>query len=382
MHCQCAQTLGSRTLVTQLVRTAITIVMLSAVLSCRPSQASEPSEPLAANTDDVRTWPDLPTSCGICFAHSYQSRGARGYGTNASNRSLTRLDSIGTGAISLTPFGYQSITGTSIRSSENFPGGETSDALRTDIERAHEHGMVVMMKPHIWPAGGWRGELAPNPGDGGWEAWFESYTAFMMHWARLAESTGTEWLVVGVELKTATLTETDRWRALITELRTVYSGHLTYAANWDEVSQVQFWDDLDAVGVQMFAPLADEGAPITRDTVVEAANRWLTDFSRVADDVGKPLILTEAGVINREGSLVRPYEWPNDRSEVATEMGNTHQRWAYEAIAETFGAAENVIGIYWWKVFTDLNSNEEGDVGFVPLDKPAEQVLTSICSPG
>jgi hypothetical protein len=295
---------------------------------------------------------------------------------------LDRLSEIGTGAISLTPFGYQSLTGTSIRTSENFPGGETSSAMRIDIERAHEHGMVVMVKPHIWPAGGWRGELAPNPGAGGWEAWFVSYTAFMMNWARLAEETGAEWLVVGVELKTATLTETERWRALIAELRTVYSGHMTYAANWDEVSQIQFWDDLDAVGIQMFAPLATEGVLSTKQTTVEAASRWLAEFSRVAAESDKPIILTEAGVMNRENALVRPYEWPNDRSEAATEIGDTHQRWAFEAIAETFGTAENVIGIYWWKVFTDLNTNEEGAVGFVPLDKPAEQVLISICAPG
>ncbi len=367
--------------VTTFIRFALAIGLLSALISCRPSQASEPTAAPATDPGEARMWPDTPTTCGVCFAHSYQSRGTRGYGTRASERSIDRLDEIGTGAISLTPFGYQSLRGTSIRSSNNFPGGETTEAMRADIERAHEHGMVVMIKPHIWPAGGWRGELAPNPGEGGWEAWFESYTTFMMEWALLAESTGAEWLVVGVELKTATLTETDRWRALIAELRTVYSGHLTYAANWDEVSQVQFWDDLDAVSVQMFAPLADEGTPITRETVVEAANRWLNQFSRVAETVEKPLILTEAGVINRENALIRPYEWPNDRSEVATELGNTHQRWAYEAIAETFGAAENVIGIYWWKVFTDLNSNEEGEVGFVPLDKPAEQVLISICAP-
>lgn len=322
--------------------------------------------------------PATAAACGICFAHSYQSRGSRGYGTSASAETLDRIAELGVRSISLTPFGYQTLTGTTIRSSENLPGGETSNAMGVEVVRCHERDITVMVKPHLWVTAGWRGELAPDPAAGGWDAWFEAYTSFIVEWARFAEEADADWFVVGVELKTAS-TRTDDWREVIRRVREVYDGRLTYAANWDEVEQVEFWDALDAVGVQMFAPLATEGESPTRESVRTAAERWLERFRAVSSAVERPIILTEAGVINRADALVRPYVWPNNPREARTELGDQHQEWAYLALTETFGAADDVLEIYWWKVLTDPDTREEGPVGFSPLGKPAADVISSVC---
>ena len=365
----------------RVVKTVLALALLS-VSACRGSAASElpaaAPEPVAEPAEGTNA-SSSATSCGVCFAHSYQSRGARGYGTDASATSLERLDDIGIRAVSLTPFGYQNARGgISIRSSERFPGGENSEVMRTDITRCREQGMTVMIKPHLWITGAWRGEIIPDPALGGWEAWFVSYTEFILEWARFAETSAADWFVVGVELKTSS-TQTELWRALIAAVREVYSGRITYAANWDEVGQIDFWSDLDAVGVQMFAPLAEEGEAPTEQSARDAAARWLEEYRVISAAAERPLILTEAGVINRANSLVRPYEWPTNAGEESTPTGELHQRWAYEAIIETFGQADDVIGIYWWKVFTDLETREEGAVGFSPLDKPAEEVLRDAC---
>ena len=359
-------------------RWIVLALALALATGCRGSAASPPqadSNPVPAGAETEAS----PTSCGICLAHSYQARGARGYGTNASEGSLNRLSEIGIGAISLTPFGYQNARGAvTIRSSEGFPGGENTDVMRIDAERARAHGMTVMVKPHLWITGAWRGEIVPDATLGGWEAWFVGYTEFILEWARFAEEIEADWFVVGVELKTSS-THTELWRQLIATIREVYSGQLTYAANWDEVGQIEFWSELDAVGVQMFAPLAEEGVPATAQSAREAAARWLETFWTTSNAAERPLILTEADVINHANSLVRPYEWPTNAREESTPEGELHQRWAYEAIIETFGRADDVLGIYWWKVFTDLETREEGDVGFSPLDKPAETLLREIC---
>ena len=45
---------------------------------------------------------------------------------------------------------------------------------------------------------------------------------------------------------------------LIGDVRRVYTGTLTYGANWgDEVEQITFWDALDLVGVSFYEPLTD-----------------------------------------------------------------------------------------------------------------------------
>jgi hypothetical protein len=49
----------------------------------------------------------------------------------------------------------------------------------------------------------------------------------------------------------------DEWRALISNIRKVYSGKLIYAANFhEEYEHVKFWDALDYIGVQAYFSLA------------------------------------------------------------------------------------------------------------------------------
>jgi hypothetical protein len=80
-------------------------------------------------------------------------------------------------------------------------------------------------------------------------------------------------------------------------------------ANWDEVENIAFWDALDAVGVQMFAPLHSGGSKPTYASVLAAAKRWQNNEA-IGKRFGRPLILTEAGVVNMVGALLRPYVWP------------------------------------------------------------------------
>src|SRR5207253_7927399 len=106
-------------------------------------------------------------------------------------------------AISLTPFGYQwSASSESVKLANQM--GESDDALSVTTKQAHELGMRVMLKPHIWIRGGaWIGdqELAD---DAAWGRWFASYRAFIVHYAQLAEREKMESLAIGTELKRAT----------------------------------------------------------------------------------------------------------------------------------------------------------------------------------
>ena len=45
------------------------------------------------------------------------------------------------------------------------------------------------------------------------------------------------------------------WVELIEKVRTVYSGKLTYAANYDNYQDVGFWNHLDFIGINAYFPL-------------------------------------------------------------------------------------------------------------------------------
>lgn len=322
--------------------------------------------------------------CAFCYAHSWEDRGLRGYGSRSGERSLKELAGLGVRAISLTPFALmRSLDDTTIQSIQDVAGGETDDRVRRAAAHAKRYGMAVMLKPHIWIHGGkWRGSIAPTPRAGGWSAWFAQYQRFIYHYAALAKRIGASWLVVGVELSSAVAADPGRWRRIIAGVRQRFPGKLVYAANWDRVDKVPFWSELDAIGVQMFAPLAPPGGGAPQfSQLVAAADRWLQRFRRVARHHNKQLILTEVGFVNRERTTESPHHWPERLGrQRRSPRGDREQSLAYRAIIETFGRSADVAQLYWWKWFSDPQTQEEGPVGFSPRAKPAASLLRRICA--
>jgi len=106
------------------------------------------------------------------------------------------------------------------------------------------------------------------------------------------------------------------WRALIAEVRTVYAGPLSYAANFDEVGQVGFWDALDAIGVNAYYPLSTYG--LRGDDLRAALSAsWMRiggDLNQLADRYGGParvlpVMIFELGWTRKAGSTVRPFSY-------------------------------------------------------------------------
>ena len=95
-----------------------------------------------------------------------------------------------------------------------------------------------------------------------WAAWEAQYHTFLMHYAHLAGEIDAAMLVVGTELANAARTRPAFWRRLIADVRAVYGGALTYAANWwEEYEDIAFWDALDYIGVQGYFELSKEDDP-------------------------------------------------------------------------------------------------------------------------
>ena len=117
------------------------------------------------------------------------------------------------------------------------------------IRRAKSLGLKVMLKPHVdllYSTGGtpghgatyWRGDIggcypkdATNQPFTGkqWSAWFASYEAYFLPYARLAQSEGVEMLSMNCELYCPNRQEA-AWRALVAKTRRAYSGLLTTAS--------------------------------------------------------------------------------------------------------------------------------------------------------
>ncbi|MBC7793197.1 MAG: hypothetical protein H7Z43_05790 [Clostridia bacterium] len=319
-------------------------------------------------------------ACGMSFAHSWTDNGARGYGSPSSYKALDELQTLGIQAISLHAFAFMNDIEDAIVSTEpRYPGAESFADLTAMADAAHSRGMTVMVKPQIWLVDGqWCGQIKPN---NGWAPWFASYTTFILKYAALAESFKADWLTVGVELGSSTAEAGAFWPSVISKVRKVYHGKVLYAANWDEAEHVTFWPLVDAVGVQMYAPLRQEHEPATVSALAKGARRWLRKYESIADAAGKPLVITEAGYVNREGVTAAPHIWPSwVTGERQSKAGDDEQAAGYQALIETFGQSKKVERIYWWKWFTDVEGPpEEGALGFDPKGRRAESVIRFAC---
>ena len=137
------------------------------------------------------------------------------------------------------------------------------------IQFARDCGFKVFLKPHIWintpTEGKWRNDIFPR-NEADWNIWKQSYRDYIIRFARIAEESNAEMFCVGTELSRLSVEKPEYWVELIQEVRTIYSGKITYAANWyNEYEKITFWEDLDYIGIQAYFPLTEINYPTTED---------------------------------------------------------------------------------------------------------------------
>ncbi len=232
----------------------------------------------------------------------------------------------------------------------------TIEGLLTCAADIRALGMRPVLKPHIWCSAFWSGgasrqDILPDPAAGGWEAWFEQYTAFIVDQARLARQMDAALLVVGLEYLQATLDAPGAWADVARACRTEFAGPLTYAANWwKEVEQFSDWSAFDVVGVNAYFPLdvpPDADAP----TIARAWAPHLGALSAIAETTGKSVVFTEAGVPAILGAAREP--WNAGFS--GTPDPTLPERYV-EGLLRAAAPQPWFRGVFWWKWFTDVST--------------------------
>ncbi len=249
--------------------------------------------------------------------------------------------------------------------------GETKLGAKQYIEILHKNGIKVMVKPHIWiRRGEFTGTMAMNSEED-WKSLEKSYESFILTYAELAQETNAELLCIGTELERFVAQRPVFWKKLIHKIRAVYSGKLTYAANWDEYSRTSFWEDLDYIGIDAYFPLGEEKTP-TLAQLKEGWKRWKSKIADLSKEKNKPVLFTEFGYRSMDFTAKKPWEVERHQEKVNHDGQVNAQR----AIFEEFWSEKWFAGGYVWKWF--INHEEAGgmdDNRFTPQNKPAEKVI-------
>lgn len=284
---------------------------------------------------------------------------------------LKNLASIGANAMSQTPFGWQSDPNSpeirwSLEDDRKW-WGESGRGLEATLDSGNIHQISTMLKPHLWVRGAWPGEIEMKS-ETDWQLWFEEYEAFILDYANFAERTGMPFFCIGTELEKSSHRTAD-WKKIIQAIRKVYSGQLTYAANFTEFEQVEFWTDLDFIGIQAYFPLSEKDEPQLKDLL----KSWRSHLKIIESTVirfQKPVIFTEIGYCNTADAAREPWVWPNERKETA--LSEAIQALCYEAFFQSVWEKDWLAGVYFWKWYPD---GKRRDPDFTPQGLQAEEVL-------
>jgi hypothetical protein len=304
---------------------------------------------------------------GVSFSHEGWTGVGAGYASAEAEAQLQKLAGMGVNAIAVVPYGF------SRGPSENVlfytSTDETDEDLTEALYVAHRLGMKVMLKPQLWLSfGDFTGQIRfEDPAARA--AWMRRYREFILHYARLAELQHFDLLCIGTELEGMT-PFADEWRPLIAEIRRVYHGPLTYAANWGkEFESLGFWDALDYIGLNNYYPLSAK--PFSRaEELLPGAERLAARLEVISRRWRRPLLFTEIGYPSVQGGSSEP--WVEDAHR---NINLAEQAAAYEAIFRGLSARPWFRGMFWWKWPSSGRGGGAQDPSYTPMGKPAAEVL-------
>lgn len=302
---------------------------------------------------------------GVCFTTWTRDK----FSSTGAVQALEMFRGFGAGHVQINVTEYQArYDSFNIRSTEHTP---RKSSVKKAIRAAHKISLKVMLKPHIdvlnTGGGNYFRQDIGFQDEKSWKKWFKSYEKFIIFYAKLAEKENVEMFCVGTELSFASR-KTEFWREIISKIRSVYSGELIYAANWDNYESINFWEDLDYAGINAYFPLSEEEFP-TIEEIKAGWQGWIKRIEAWHEKIKKPVIFTEIGYASYEGAAREP--WKGDEGKVDT----IRQAKCYTAFFEVVWWREWFRGAYWWNFKPMIYGGGMRNRGFTPMNKPAMEIL-------
>ena len=308
----------------------------------------------------------------------YTSYSSGGFSANASDASLDDVAATGVQIVEImwTYYVANSVNATSIFAARNSP---TDANVLHAIAAARARGLAVAMKLQIdCEDGVWRANIGTHfTSELQWTQWFANYTAALLHAADLARQAGPGAVAgfnVGTELDGTHGREAE-WRAVIAAVRAALPGvPLWLGPNWGwkgmpGYTWVGFWDALDFLGVDMYAPLASHPDP----TLAEAVAGWapiVANLSRFsAANGGKKFVFAEIGYASFTNAAIDAPACCSGPPDPQT------QAVLYQSFFDAVWNQPWLAGVFWWAWPENQPGGTPCSTGFDVFRKPAAAVL-------
>ena len=246
------------------------------------------------------------------------------------------------------------------------------------ISRAHGRGIKVCLKPVINCADGmWRAminfpdeDMVGN--DKYWGQWFESYTAFICHYAEMAEDNGCEMFCIGCEMS-GTERKEEHWRKLIKKVKTIYGGPIVYNTNHGREEEVKWFDAVDYIGTSAYFRVGKVPGD-SKENMLEAWKKVGAGMENLSKRLKKQIIFMEIGCRSAKGCAMMPWDFAHRD----LPWNEEEQADFYDSCLTAFYDKDWFAGAFWWDWGTeiyDTRKEAEANTGFDIHLKKAENIV-------
>ncbi|WP_461206132.1 glycoside hydrolase family 113 [Clostridium sp. DL1XJH146] len=231
------------------------------------------------------------------------------------------------------------------------------------INYAKSMGLKVILKPTVNVKNGiWRAHInffdIDVPFEPKWSEWFKSYTEYQLHYAKIAEKTNCEMVIVGCEMVQTTRRESE-WRKLIKDVRKIYKGLVSYNCDKYQENTVNWWDEVDVISSSGYYPISDWDTQLER-------------IKKVVNEYKKPFFFAEAGCQSKSGASKIPNKW-----DLEGEIDFKEQEDYYKVMFEKVNNEKwiNGFGLWEWPGIIYSENNAHKNKCYSIYGKPAEKIV-------
>lgn len=306
---------------------------------------------------------------GFNFAHEGYDI-YNGYGSKLAKESLDTLSTLGINSIAIVPYTYmRDRTKPSFLPIMDHAGSETDESIIATHLQAKDKHLHTLLKPQIWVNNSWPGDIKMES-ENDWNSFFDYYYRWIRHYALIAEIYQMDLLCLGVELSEATKEHPEKWKTLLHKIRGIYSGKITYAANWGhEFEELAFATELDYIGINCYYPLSKKKQP-NKAELTKGFKRIAQKIKQNSIKTGKPILFTEIGFRSIQAPWIQPHE-----AHKGQPISQKDQALCYEIALKELEKQPWCVGIFWWKWPSYLNHRNVGNSGFTPNRKQAARIF-------
>jgi hypothetical protein len=312
----------------------------------------------------------------VCFSVFSQSK-INGISFVASDREITNeaikpVIAIHANWVTLMPYGFmktESDTSLVFNSKRQWIN-ERKEGVEATSKLFKNKMIKVMLKPQIWiPKGGFTGHIMMKS-EKDWIVFEENYEKFILFYAKIAQSSNCDLFCIGTEMNSFVIARPKYWKDLITKIKVIYKGEITYAENWDTYATVPFLASLDYIGIDAYFPLDTVKTP-----TVKAIEKFWQPLKKAMEQVSKKynkkILFTEYGYQSKDFTTLEP--WDHSKSRIVNLKGQEN---ALTAIFNQFWNEDWFAGGFLWKWYD--NYNEVGginDSDYTVQNKPSEKIV-------